>query len=115
VVKPSSPVSPPFQAVVPSAAGPRQAGTRSESAPTTVFHADTAADVAEGRRPSAFQQPRLPSPSTARRPAAVIGKKLLILCTRMPLLTLRTCALLHSLDHVHLDLLYFGTKGLSSA
>jgi hypothetical protein len=53
--------------------------------------------------------------SAAHHPAAVIGKKLLILCTRMPLLTLQTCALLHGLDHVHLDLGYFGTKGLSSA
>jgi hypothetical protein len=79
------------------------------------FRADTAADVAEGRCPSTFQQPRLPSPSAAHRPAAVIGKKLLILCTRMPLLMLQTCALLHGLDHVHLDLGYFGTKGLSSA
>ena len=35
VVKPSSPVSPPLQA--PCAAGPRQASTRSEFAPTAVF------------------------------------------------------------------------------
>jgi len=37
VVKPSSPVSPPLQAMAPSAAGPRQASTRSQSAPTAVF------------------------------------------------------------------------------
>ena len=37
VVKPSSPVSPPLQAMAPSAADPRQADTRSESAPTAVF------------------------------------------------------------------------------
>jgi len=29
--------------------------------------------------------------------------------------TLRTRALLHDFDHVHLDLGYFSTKGLSSA
>jgi hypothetical protein len=60
---------------------------------------DTAADVAEGRCMSA---------------AAVLGKKLLIFCTRVPLLTLRICALLHGFNHVHLDLGYFSTKGLSS-
>ena len=37
VVKTSSMMLPPFQAVAPSAADPRQAGTRSESAPTDVF------------------------------------------------------------------------------
>ena len=70
--------------------------------------ADTAADVAEGRPPCAFQLPGLPSPSAAHCSAAVLGQKLLILCTR-------TCALLHGFDHVHLDLGYFGTKGISSA
>jgi len=79
------------------------------------FRADTAADVADGRHPCAFQLPRLPSPSTARRPAAVIGKKLLILCIWAPSLMLRIRALLHGFDHVHLDLGYFSTKGLQSA
>jgi len=37
VIKPSSPVSPPFQEVVPSDAIPRQACTRFESAPTAIF------------------------------------------------------------------------------
>jgi len=36
VVKPSSPVSPPLQAVAPSAASPCQAGTRFKSAPIAV-------------------------------------------------------------------------------
>ena len=48
-------------------------------------------------------------------PVAVIGKKLLILCTHMPSLTVRIRALLHGFDYVHLDLGYFGTKSLSSA
>jgi len=46
--------------------------------------ADTAADVAKGRSPCAFQLPGLPSPSAAHHPAAVLGQKLLILCTRAP-------------------------------
>jgi len=79
------------------------------------FRGDTAADVAEGRRPSAFQLPRLPSPFAAHCLAAVTGKNLLSLCTRTPLLTLRTCALLHGFDHAHFDHGYLGTKGLSSA
>jgi hypothetical protein len=79
------------------------------------FRADTIADVAERRLPSAFQLPRLPSPSVAHRPAAVISKKLVILYIRAPSLMLWALALLHVLDHVHLDLGNFGTKGLSSA
>jgi hypothetical protein len=43
-----------------------------------------------------------------------VGKRLLILCTGAPILPLRTCAL-HGFDHIHLDLVYFSTKGLSSA
>ena len=45
---------------------------------------DTAVDVAEGRPLCAFQLPGLPSPSAAYCPAAVLGQKLLILCTRAP-------------------------------
>jgi len=44
-------------------------------------------------------------------PAELIGKKLVILCTRVPSLMLRTRALLHGFDHVHLDLGYFGLRG----
>ena len=62
------------------------------------FRTNTAADVAEGRPPCAFQLPGLPSPSAAHRPAIVLGQKLLILCTRMPSLTLRIRALLHGFD-----------------
>lgn len=55
-----------------------------------------------------------PSPSSAHRRAELVGKKLLILCTRVPTLFLQTRALLHGFNHVHLNLGYFGTMGLSS-
>ena len=45
------------------------------------------------------------------RPADLIDKKLLILCNGVPSLMLRTRALLHGFDHVHLDLGYFGLRG----
>jgi len=41
---------------------------------------------------------------SAHRPAKHVGKRLLILGTSMPMLLLRTCALLHSFDHVDLGL-----------
>ena len=44
------PVSSPFQAVAPLAAGLHQAGARSASAPSSRSRADIAADVPEGRR-----------------------------------------------------------------
>ena len=84
VVKSSSPVSPPFQAVAPSAAGPRQAGTRSESAPTAVFARTPPPILLKEDHLCAFQLPGLPSPSAAHRPAAILGQKLPILCTRAP-------------------------------
>jgi hypothetical protein len=46
-----------------------------------------------------------PSPSPSSRIIVLLnmpGKKLLILCTRTPSLTLRINALLHVFDHVHL-------------
>lgn len=51
--------------------------------------------------------------ASVHRPAELIVK-LLILCTPMSLLTLRTRALLHAFNHIHLYLDYFGTKGSSS-
>jgi hypothetical protein len=59
-----------------------------------------------------------PSPSPSSQFNVLLnmpGKKLLILCTRAPSLTLPISALLCGFNHVHLDLDYFGTKGLSSA
>jgi len=45
------------------------------------------------------------------RPADLIDKKLLILCNGVPSLMLRTRALRHGFDHVHLDLSNFGLRG----
>jgi len=116
VIRPSRPVSPPFQELV---------------LPMLLVRFVT---LAPGPSPGLLPPPRRhrhwccwrktflrlsAAPSTIAqsvyRPAELIDKKLLILCTRVPTLMIRTHALRHGFDHIHLHLGYFGLRGLSSA
>jgi hypothetical protein len=93
-------------------AGPHHADHRSESA---LIAASSRTPPPMLLKEDKLHSLAAPSPSPSSRfivPLNMPGKKLLILCTHVPSLTLRICALLHGFDHVHLHLCYFGTKGL---
>lgn len=110
VFKPPLPVSPPYL----GGDATRVAGSRHTGPRSTLFASSSRTLPPMLLKEYELRSLAAPSPSPSSRIIVLLnmpGKKLLILCTRVPSLTLRISALLYGFDHVQLNLAYLTLRG----